>query len=210
VASEKRYGHGIGAGDVNGDGRTDIVTPKGWLEAPADSRSGGWTMHADFDLGDTGFIHVLDVNGDAKPDLITSLAHNYGIFWMKRGEGNQWTKQLIDDSWSQAHAVTLVDLNKDGRPDLVTGKRYMAHNGKDPGEREPLGVYWYENAKDDKGGPMFVRHVIDYGTRAGGGMQVAVGDVNGDGRLDIGVGGKAGLFLFKNLGVKELNTELTH
>ena len=203
VASETSFGHGIGAGDVNGDKRTDIITPKGWLEAPADPRTGGWTMHSDFDMGDTGFIHVYDVDGDSQADLITSMAHNYGIFWMKRGAGSQWTKQLIDDSWSQAHSVALADLNKDGRPDLVTGKRYMAHNGKDPGEREPLGVYWYENSKDDKGGPLFVRHIIDYGTRAGGGMQVAVGDINGDGRADVGVGGKAGLFLFKNLGVKK-------
>ena len=203
VVSDHSYGHGIGAGDVNGDGRTDIITPKGWLEAPADPRSGEWTMHADFDLGETGFIHVLDVDGDSKPDLITSLAHDYGIFWMKRGAGNQWAKQLIDDSWSQAHALTLADLNNDGRPDLVTGKRYMAHNGKDPGEREPLGIYWYENSKDDNGAPLFIRHVIDYGTRAGGGMQVAVGDINGDGRGDIGVGGKAGLFLFTRVEVKK-------
>jgi hypothetical protein len=203
IASETSFGHGIGAGDVNGDKRTDIITPKGWLEAPADPRAGGWTVHADFEMGDTGFIHVYDVDGDSQADLITSMAHNYGIFWMKREAGSRWTKQLIDDSWSQAHSVALADVNKDGRPDLVTGKRYMAHNGKDPGEREPLGVYWYENSKDDKGGPLFVRHIIDYGTRAGGGMQVAVGDINGDGRADIGVGGKAGLFLFKNLGVKK-------
>ena len=50
-------------------------------------------------------------------------------------------------SWSQAHASTLVDLNGDGRLDIVTGKRFMAHNGSDPGEKEPLGVYWYEFAR---------------------------------------------------------------
>jgi hypothetical protein len=93
---------------------------------------------------------------------VTSLAHNYGIFWMEnQGEG-KWAKRLIDDSWSQTHAVVLADINGVGRPDLLTGKRYMAHNGKDPGEREPLGVYWYETTKDDKGTPVFVRHIIDY------------------------------------------------
>ncbi|HEX8984927.1 MAG TPA: VCBS repeat-containing protein [Bryobacteraceae bacterium] len=196
VVSNRSYGHGIGAGDVNGDGRTDIITPKGWFEAPADVRAGAWVWHPDFDLGDTGFIHVLDVNGDGRPDLVTSLAHNYGIFWMERGAGGGWTKHLIDDSWSQAHAVSIVDVNGDGRMDLLTGKRYMAHNGHDPGEREPLGVYWYESQKDSAGGVTWVRHVIDYGTRAGGGMQIATGDVNGDGALDFAVGGKSGLFLF--------------
>jgi FG-GAP-like repeat len=88
------------------------------------------------------------VNGDKLPDLVTSAAHDYGIFWFEqaktpKGERN-WVKHVIDNSWSQAHALTLADLNGDGRPELITGKRYMAHNGRDPGEREPLGVYWYE------------------------------------------------------------------
>lgn len=39
VVSDRSYGHGIGAGDVNGDKRTDILTPRGWLEAPADPRA---------------------------------------------------------------------------------------------------------------------------------------------------------------------------
>jgi hypothetical protein len=203
VASPKNFGHGIGAGDVNKDGRTDIITPKGWLEAPTDPRAGQWILHNDFELGDTGFIHVLDVNGYGRQDLVTSLAHNYGIFWMEQTADGKWVKHLIDDSWSQAHAVVLADLNGDGRPDLLTGKRYMAHNGKDPGEREPLGVYWYENTRDEKGQPVFVRHIIDYSTRAGGGLQISVADFNGDGKPDFVAGGKAGLFLFKNLGASK-------
>ncbi len=200
VVSDRSYGHGIGAGDVNGDGRNDVITPKGWFEAPADPRSGKWIYHSDFDLGDTGFIYALDVNGDGRPDLVTSMAHNYGVFWMEHGADDKWTKHLIDDSWSQSHALTIVDLNGDGRPDLLTGKRYMAHNGHDPGEREPLGIYWYENVKGDDGQPLFVRHVIDYGGRTGAGMQVAVADLDNSGKLDFAVGGKSGLFLFRNRG----------
>lgn len=199
VISPTSYGHGIGAGDVNGDGRTDVLTPKGWFEAPPDPRSGEWIWHPDFDLGATGFIHVLDVNGDGRNDLVTSLAHDYGIFWMERGAGNTWTKRVIDDSWSQPHALVLADVNGDGQKDLLTGKRYMAHNGKDPGEREPLGLYWYEYRKEPDGKIAWVRHLIDYGTRAGGGMQIAAADLDGDGALDFAAGGKAGLFLFENL-----------
>jgi len=87
---------------------------------------------------------VLDVNGGGRKDLVTSMAHDYGVFWMENLGGGKWAKRVIDDTWSQAHALTMVDLNGDGRPDFVTGKRYMAHNGSDPGEREPLGIYWYE------------------------------------------------------------------
>jgi hypothetical protein len=195
--SPNNYGHGIGAGDLNKDGRTDLITPKGWFEAPPDPRSGDWKWHGDFDLGGTGFIYVLDVNGDGRMDLVTSLAHDYGVFWMEQAADGKFVKRIIDDSWSQPHALTMVDVNKDGRMDLVTGKRFMAHNGKDPGEREPLGVYWYEYIPGQR--VEWVKHVIEYSTRTGGGMQLAVADVDGDGDLDIVAPGKSGLFLFDNL-----------
>jgi hypothetical protein len=199
VVAPKSYGHGIGAGDVNGDGRTDIVVPSGWFEAPPDPRSGTWTLHSDLSLGNTGFIHVIDLNGDGRQDLVTTLAHDYGIFWMERGAKGEWTRRMIDDSWSQAHALVLADLNGDGSPDLLTAKRYMAHNGRDPGEREPLGVYWYEWQKTGEGPLVWTRHIVDYGTRAGGGIQMAAGDLDADGDVDFAAGGKSGLFLFRNL-----------
>jgi hypothetical protein len=194
VASENSYGHGIGAGDVNGDKLTDILTPKGWLEAP------NWKLHTGFPAEtQLGFMFVMDFNQDGRNDIVTSLAHDYGIFWLEQNADGSWTKRLIDDSWSQAHAITLIDLNGDGRKDLLTGKRYMAHNGKDPGEREPLGIYWYEQMLNPQTKRLeWVRHLIDYGGRAGGGMQIPVADIDGDGDLDFAVAGKSGAFLYIN------------
>lgn len=200
IVSPKSYGHGIGAGDVNGDGRNDIITPEGWLEAPADPREPDWKFHPEFKLGQTSFIYVIDINEDGLPDLVTSNAHDYGIFWMEQKPDHTWVKHIIDQSWSQGHALTMVDLNGDGRKEFLTGKRFMAHDGHDPGEREPLGIYWYEYRKADDGKSIvWARHIIDYGGRAGGGMHIPVVDMDGDGDLDFAVGGKSGLFLFENL-----------
>jgi hypothetical protein len=198
--SAKGSGHGIGCGDVNKDGRNDILTSKGWYEAPKDIRSGEWVFHPAFDLESAGFLHVLDVNGDGRNDIVTGLAHNYGVLWLEQTADGKFVKHVIDESWSQPHAMTLVDLNGDGKLDILTGKRYMAHNGKDPGEREPLGIYWYEYVKSADGKRIeWVRHIIDYGTRAGGGMQLAAADFDGDGDMDFAAPGKSGLFLFENL-----------
>jgi hypothetical protein len=178
------HGHGIGAGDVNGDGRTDIVTPRGWLEAPADPRSGEWKHHAEFELTSPGFIHVIDINGDGRNDLLSGAAHDYGIYWLEQAGGGKWNKTVIDETWSQVHATTLVDLNGDGRLDVLAGKRYMAHEFRksEDGKR----VEW-------------IRHIIDYSSRAGAGMQLPVADLDGDGDLDFVAPGKSGLFLFENL-----------
>ena len=227
VVSDRSYGHGIGAGDVNKDGRTDILTPRGWLEAPADPRSGKWAFHPDWEttnvtqggpdktapasaasataaprVTDLGFMHVVDVNGDGRNDVVAGAAHDYGVFWYEHTGSGPWVRHTIDSAWSQAHASTLVDLNGDGRMDLVTGKRFMAHNGNDPGEREPLGLYWYEFRSPRESPPSgveWVRHIIDYGGRVGGGMQIPAVDMDGDGDLDLVCGGKSGLFLIENL-----------
>lgn len=198
--SPMSWGHGIGAGDVNGDGRTDIITPKGWFEAPAGA-GGEWAFHPEFALGDTGFIFTEDVNRDGLPDLITALGHDYGIFWYEQKKDSsgrrRWEKHLIDDGFSQAHAMTLADLNGDGRREIVTGKRFYAHE-HDPGANEPLGVYWYE-AFESGGRLQWRRHIIDYDTRTGAGLQIPVVDIDGDGDLDLVVAGKSGLYLFENL-----------
>ena len=109
--------------------------------------------------------------------------------------GGKWKEHLIDDSWSQPHALTLVDLDKDGQIDIVTGKRYLAHEA-DPGAFEPLGLYWYRWSPKEG---HFIKHVIDYGSKAGGGIQIIAVDIDGDGDIDLVAPGKSGLFLFEQV-----------
>ncbi len=193
--------HGVGAGDLNGDGRPDILTAHGWFEAPPDvrdaTRAGAWTWRENAQpvkaTRQCSHIYAQDVNGDGKNDLVFGHGHDFGLRWLEN-KGGEWPLHTIDDSWSQAHAVTLVDLDRDGRLDIVTGKRYLAHD-IDPGAYEPLGLYWYRLNAD----ATYTKHVIDFGGKVGGGMQLPVVDIDGDGDLDIVAPGKSGLYLFEQV-----------
>jgi len=195
-------GHGLGFGDVSGSGRGDFILAKGWLEAPEDPYRGSWTFHQDFDLGSASVpILVVDVDGDGLHDLIVGQAHAYGLhWWQQRRQGGKrtWTRHAIDPHNSQYHDLAWVDIDGDGACELVTGKRYRAHCGRDPGEFDPIGSYYF---KWD--GESFSKQVIDYGpARVGKGLGIhfAVADLNADGRLDIVAPGKDGLYVFFNEG----------
>jgi len=199
-------GHGIGFGDVNGDGRGDVVTAKGWLEAPEDRRRGKWRWHPEFKLHPDASVPILvfDVDGDGDNDIVWGRGHNYGLFWLeqvRQQDGSRrWVQHEIDTRWAQAHSPLLADVDGDGRPELVAGKRYMGHDGRDPGELEPLCIYWY---KFDRAAKTWQRHTISAGGRAGWGLDPKAVDLDGDGDVDLIAPGRSGLYWFENLTVEK-------
>jgi hypothetical protein len=207
---------GVGVGDVSGDGRPDVIFPDRWLEAPADPRKGEWKRHP-IALGGpngsvlhTSDILVYDVNKDGKNDIITSTAHTHGIFWYEQGRDAKgeytWKQHTIDDTWTQAHYLAFGDIDGDGVPELITGKRFMAHNGGDPDAFGKIGVYYYDFTPGAD--PVFRKHIISFDEGVSAALNIVVVDIDGDGDLDLVTTGKfGGPVIYENRGVEEVSEE---
>lgn len=190
----RKYSHGLGVGDVNGDKRHDIVCAKGWWEQPATLSAGPWKFHAAPFGNKAAQMFVYDFDGDGDADVLSSSPHAYGIWWHEQRSGGKWQRHEIDISFSQTHGVCFADMNGDGLPDFVTGKRWWAHGGRDPGGNDPAVFFWFELQRQ-KGKPTWIRHQFDH--NSGPGTQFEVADVNGDGRLDIVASNKKGVHYFE-------------
>ncbi len=149
---------------------------------------------------DCANIAVEDLDLDGDMDLITSSAHAYGLWWWENIDGKTLRQHVIDKSFSQLHGLQYVDMNGDGQRDIVTGKRYFAHNGHEKGENEPIVMLWYEVKRAKGLPPKFIRHEIVEGRDTGVGTQFEVTDVNGDGRPDIALSNKKGVNLLLQTG----------
>ncbi|MGE5570568.1 MAG: FG-GAP repeat domain-containing protein [Rhodospirillales bacterium] len=215
--------HGNGIGDINGDGRDDVVTTTGWFESPPRPTEDPWIWHPDYSFsaygserpGGAGLpMLVTDVNEDGMNDIIIGSDHGYGLGWYEQkmeGGKRSFVLHWIETDYPTFHTMALADLDGDGKPELITGKQLLAHNGGDVGGFEPVFVFYY---KIDKG--RFERHIVSYGYLTpyfgpdskeappnyvvGVGMRLQVADMDGDGRLDIVIPCRTGLYVFFNKG----------
>jgi hypothetical protein len=199
----KAQGHGLGFGDIDGDGRGDFILNSGWLQAPEDPLHGEWIFHHEFELGSASIpILVVDVNGDGRNDLIVGQAHDYGLAWYEQtldaNGKRRWLYHAIDPYNSQYHDLQWADIDGDGQCELITGKRFRAHNDHEPGWNDDLGIYYFK-----WNGESFSKQIIAYGPEsigAGCGIYFALADLRGTGRLDLVAPGKDGLHVFFNEG----------
>lgn len=193
----QRFTHGIGTGDVNDDGRIDILSKDGWWEHPQSITSAVWVFHPfEFSAAGGAQMYAYDFDGDKKNEVVTSLAaHSYGLAVYKKKDPNSadgWSRiDIMTDkadtsptglAISQLHAIALEDVDGDGKLDIVTGKRFWAHNGHDPGENEPVLLVWFK-AIAGASGLRFVPNVID--DNSGVGTQVVCKDIDKNGLLDV-------------------------
>lgn len=157
-----RAGTGLSLGDIDGDGRIDILTIDRWLHNP------DWASHVIANgLPDETSLWVTNIGGDSRPDVLIAPSESAGSMIWYEQTSSGWTPHTVG-SVQYVHAFFVNDINRDGRKDIIFAE--MAQSAQ-----KRVG-YFEGNAN----GSWTLRVIATTGSH-----NIRVADLGNDGDLDI-------------------------
>lgn len=176
----------------------DIIACYYWFEGTKNNNGGNWVFHA-ANLGEPCYhMQILDVNGDGKNDVVSASAHALGIWWheqIKDADGKiNFKTHLLSNITAQTYVSIMADLTGDGVKEYITGKRFLAHHGREPGDCDAAILLYFEF--NSQKASYFKEYVID--NDSGAGLNIVVQEMNLDKKPDLVVANKNGVFFFEN------------
>ncbi len=171
TSGSNTYTYDVALGDVNNDGKLDIVTSDVYYGADVSLGNGNGTFAAGTTVFTGGSYHhavaLGDVNNDGKLDIVTSDDYNGANVSLGNGNGTFAASTTVYTGGNNHYDVALGDVNNDGKLDIVTGDYY---NGA--------------NVSLGNGNGTFAAATTVF-TGGNYHLNVELGDLNGDGNLDI-------------------------
>jgi hypothetical protein len=107
---------------------------------------------------------------------------------------------MIDKKFSQGHALAWDDVDNDGQPELITGKRYYGHSGRDAGAQDDITVQFYDWNPTTMTWTKRLISTATAGEGPGIGLQIRVADLDNNGWKDLILPGKSGTHIIWNDG----------
>lgn len=166
-------GEGTALGDIDRDGRIDIVANGYWLQQPADPVAGSWVRRYFATWAAGAAVVIEDINNDGRLDIFLSISESGAgtLAWFEA------PADPIDGTWirhdignvEDVHKFHIADMNKDGKPDVVFAEMHQA-----PVHR--VGVFYNHGS----GAAWTLQTLATTGSH-----NIAVGDVERDGDIDI-------------------------